>query len=149
MRVGGLSFSSPFPAPRLKQISEARKSEICSPTRVYDPRLFANILFARRFTSFACSQIRDLLAASLRLLVRKSEICSPTRIYDPRLFANILFALRLGSTTLACSQTFCLLSDSGLRPSLVRKHSVCSPLHFVRLKSTVSLMPSSMEYFGA
>ena len=37
-------------------------------------------------------------------------------------------ALRLGSSTLACSQTYGLLSDSGLRPSLVLKPTVCSPL---------------------
>ncbi len=92
-----------------------------------DERTFANLRFALRLASLACSQTFALLSDSLRSLVRKPSLCSPTRF--ARLFANLRFALRLAS--LACSQTFALLSDS-LR-SLVRKPSLCSPTRFARL----------------
>jgi len=75
------------------------KSKICSPLRASSPRLFASL-----------------------------STCSPTRVFDPRLFSNQRFALRLGSSTLACSQTYGLLSASGFQPSLVLKPTVCSPL---------------------
>ncbi len=69
----------------------ARKPSVCSPTRVFDPRLFTNQRFALRLGSLplACSQIKDLLSDSgLRpSLVHKSKICSPTRVFDPRLLA--------------------------------------------------------------
>ena len=50
--------------------------------------LFANLRFALRFTSFACSQTFGLLSASLRSLVHKPSVCSPTRVYGPPLFAT-------------------------------------------------------------
>ena len=42
-------------------------------------------------------------------------------------FAKLRFALRFGLAALACSQSFALLSGSGLQPSLVRKSEICSP----------------------
>ena len=44
----------------------ARKPSVCSPTRVFDPRLFTNQRFALRLGSLplACSQIKDLLSDS-------------------------------------------------------------------------------------
>ena len=82
----------------------------CSPTRVFDPRLFANQRFALRLgsTTLACSQVYRL--------DRKHSVCSakiagcavdppplrpPLRVSP---LANLRFALRLGSSTLAWAQ---------------------------------------------
>jgi len=46
------------------------------------------------------------------------EMNGSIRERETTAFANLQFALRFGSSTLACSQTFSLLSASGLRPSL-------------------------------
>ncbi len=102
----------------------------CSPTRVFDPRLFSNQRFDRKPT--VCSPLR---ASSPRLFSnqrfdRKPSVClaevvcfasNPPPLRPPLRgspLANLRFALRLGSSTLACSQTFGLLSASGFQPSL-------------------------------
>ena len=75
--------------PASAESEPVHKPSVCSPTRVYGPRLFTNLRFALRLgsTALACSQTFGLLSDSgLRpSLVHKPSVCSPTRVFDPRL----------------------------------------------------------------
>ena len=78
------------------QPSLVRKSEICSPTRVYGPRLSAHpasaevVCFASDppLSSLRFAQPCSAKAATTWQPMRKPSVCSPTRVFDPRLGAK-------------------------------------------------------------